>query len=38
MSNQPPFRKVFEDIAARTQVFALFNRHSDTPGVDTLSG
>lgn len=38
MSNQPPFRKVFEGIATRTQMFALFNRHSDTPGVDTLSG
>lgn len=38
MSNHPPFRKVFECVATREQMFALFNRHSDTPGVDTLSG
>lgn len=38
MSTHPPFRKVFEGVATRTQMFALFNRHSDTPGVDTLSG
>ena len=38
MSIQPPFRKVFEGVATRSQMFALFNRHSDTPGVDPLSG
>ncbi|MEQ1956210.1 DUF1419 domain-containing protein [Mesorhizobium yinganensis] len=38
MSTHPPFRKVFEGIATREQMFALFNRHSDTPGVDPLSG
>ncbi|WP_184878764.1 DUF1419 domain-containing protein [Mesorhizobium sangaii] len=38
MSNHPPFRKVFEGVATREQMFALFNRHSDTPGVDPLSG
>ena len=38
MSTQPPFRKVFEGVATRSQMFALFNRHSDTPGVDPLSG
>jgi hypothetical protein len=38
MSTYPPFRKVFEGVATRSQMFALFNRHSDTPGVDPLSG
>ncbi|RUV81565.1 DUF1419 domain-containing protein [Mesorhizobium sp. M1A.F.Ca.IN.020.06.1.1] len=38
MSTQPPFRKVFEGVATRSQMFALFNRHRDTPGVDPLSG
>ncbi len=38
MSAHPPFRKVFEGVATRSQMFALFNRHSDTPGVDSLSG
>ena len=38
MSIHPPFRKVFEGVATREQMFTLFNRHSDTPGVDPLSG
>ncbi|MCO5066792.1 MAG: DUF1419 domain-containing protein [Rhizobiaceae bacterium] len=38
MSTHPPFRKVFEGVATRAQMFALFNRHRDTPGVDPLSG
>ncbi|TIU65447.1 MAG: DUF1419 domain-containing protein [Mesorhizobium sp.] len=38
MSTHPPFRKVFEGIATRSQMFALFNRHRDKPGVDPLSG
>jgi len=38
MSTHPPFRKVFEGVATRSQMFALFNRHGDTPGVDPLSG
>lgn len=38
MSIHPPFRKVFEGVATRSQMFALFNHHSDTPGVDPLSG
>jgi hypothetical protein len=38
MSTHPPFRKVFEGVATRSQMFALFNRHSDTPGVGPLSG
>lgn len=38
MSTHPPFRKVFEGVATRSQMFALFNRHSDAPDVDPLSG
>ncbi|SMH26286.1 DUF1419 domain-containing protein [Mesorhizobium australicum] len=38
MSIHPPFRKVFEGVATREQMFALFNRHSDTLGGDPLSG
>jgi len=29
---------VFDGVATRAQMFALFKRHSDTPGVDLLSG
>lgn len=29
---------MFEGVATREQMFALFNRHSDTPDVDLLSG
>jgi hypothetical protein len=38
MSNHPPFRKVFEGVATREQMFQLFDRHRDTPGIDPLSG
>lgn len=38
MSIQSPFRKVFEGVATRSQMFAFFNRHGDTPHVDPLSG
>lgn len=38
MSNHPPFRKVFEGVATREQMFQLFNRHRDTPDLDPLSG
>lgn len=38
MSTHPPFRKVFDGVATRSQMFALFNRHRDTRGVDPLSG
>ena len=38
MSTYPPFRMVFEGVATRSQMFALFSRHSDTLGVDPLSG
>lgn len=38
MSTHPPFRKVFAGVATRSQMFALFNHHSDTPGVDPVSG
>ena len=31
MSNHPPFRKVFDGVATREQMFQLFNRHRDTP-------
>lgn len=38
MSTHPPFRKVFEGVATYSQMFSLFNRHGDTPGVDPVSG
>ncbi|MCB1486406.1 MAG: DUF1419 domain-containing protein [Hyphomicrobiaceae bacterium] len=38
MTTHPPFRKVFDGVATRDQMFALFNRHSDTPDADPLSG
>lgn len=38
MSDHPPFRKVFDGVATREQMFALFDRHGDTPGIDPLSG
>ena len=38
MSTHPPFRKVFDGVATREQMFRLFNRHKDTPGIDPISG
>ncbi|MGX5805644.1 DUF1419 domain-containing protein [Bradyrhizobium sp. Arg314] len=38
MPSHPPFRKVFDGVATRDQMFELFNRHRDVPGVDPLSG
>jgi hypothetical protein len=38
MNSHRPFRKVLDGIATREQMFQLFNRHNDTPGVDPLSG
>jgi hypothetical protein len=38
MSNHPPFRKVFEGVATREQMFQLFDRHRETPGINPLSG
>lgn len=38
MSDHPPFRKVFDGVASREQMFQLFNRHRDTPGIDVLCG
>lgn len=38
MPTHPPFRKVFNGIATREQMFRLFNRHHDVPGTDPLSG
>jgi hypothetical protein len=38
MTTQPPFRKVFDGVATREEMFRLFNRHHDDPAVDPLSG
>lgn len=38
MSTHPPFRKVFDGVATREQMFQLFNRHNDSPGIDPISG
>ena len=38
MASHPPFRKVLDGVATREQMFQLFNRHKDTPGVDPISG
>ncbi|MGE0282670.1 MAG: DUF1419 domain-containing protein [Rhizobiaceae bacterium] len=38
MNAHPPFRKVLEGVATREQMFRLFNRHSDNPDFDPLSG
>ncbi|MBN9241168.1 MAG: DUF1419 domain-containing protein [Mesorhizobium sp.] len=38
MTTHPPFRKVFDGVAAREEMFRLFNRHRDDPDVDPLSG
>jgi len=38
MSSHLPFRKVFDGVAAREQIFQLFNRHKDTPGINQISG
>jgi hypothetical protein len=38
MTSHPPFRKVLDGVATREQMFELFNRHKDTPGIDPTSG
>lgn len=38
MTAHPPFRKVLDGVATREQMFHLFSRHKDTPGIDPLSG
>jgi hypothetical protein len=38
MTSHPPFRKVLDGVATREQMFQLFNRHKNAPGVDPLSG
>lgn len=38
MTSPPPFRKVFDGVATREQMFQLFNRHKDAPGIDPISG
>lgn len=38
MTSHPPFGKVIDGVATREQLFQLFNRHKDTPGIDPISG
>ncbi len=38
MTANPPFRKVLDGVATREQMFQMFSRHKDTPGIDQLSG
>lgn len=38
MTMIPPFRKVFDGVATREEMFRLFNHHRDDPDVDLLSG
>lgn len=38
MTSHPPFRKVFDGVATREQMFRLFNHHQDNPAFDPLSG
>ncbi|MCH4560547.1 MULTISPECIES: DUF1419 domain-containing protein [Mesorhizobium] len=35
MAAHPPFRKVLDGVATREQMFQLFSRHKDTPGIAT---
>lgn len=38
MTTHPPFRKVFDGVATREEMFQLFNHHRDDPDFDPLSG
>ncbi|MBN9078022.1 MAG: DUF1419 domain-containing protein [Rhizobiales bacterium] len=38
MTTHPPFRKVFNGVATRQEMFQLFNHHRDDPDFDSLSG
>ncbi|MER9856276.1 DUF1419 domain-containing protein [Mesorhizobium sp. M7A.F.Ca.US.010.02.1.1] len=38
MTAHPPFSKVLDVVVTREQMFQLFSRHKDTPGIDPLSG
>lgn len=38
MTSHPPFRKVFDGVVTREQMFRLFNHHQDNPAFDPLSG
>src|SRR3546814_15735725 len=38
MTEKPPFTKIFDGVAARKQMFELFNRISDCPFEDRISG
>ena len=38
MTQAPPFRKIFDGVATREQMFELFNRVPDCPCEDRISG
>jgi hypothetical protein len=38
MTTHPPFRKVFNGVATRQEMFRLFDHHRDDPDFDPLSG
>lgn len=38
MSDHPTFRKVFDGVATREELFSVFNRHRDDAGADPLCG
>ena len=38
MTTHPPFRKVFDGVATREEMFRLFNHHRDDPNVHPVSG
>lgn len=38
MTAHPPFRKVLDGVATPEQMYQLFSRHKDTPGIDPNSG
>ena len=38
MTQAPPFRKIFDGVATRSQMFELFNRVPDCPFEDRISG
>ena len=38
MTEKPPFTKIFDGVATRKQMFELFNRITDCPFEDRISG
>lgn len=38
MADHPPFRKVFDRVASRDEMFALFDRHRDNSAIDPHDG